>query len=591
MSAEASAQTPGSTSRVDDLVGRLRSIFEAYGDRRRFVFLQEAGRKLTEEVTTLRELDGAARAVAAWLSGQPHAARPVLLLFEPGLEFWQAFLGCLYAGVIAVPTPLPIDERSMQRVARILIDAEASLALTSSNLCDLLTAGIDGVGTKESISVVATDEAMLADADAWTRPALITDTVAFLQYTSGSTGDPKGVAVTHGNVVSNVTSISTALGLTNQGTLVGWIPHFHDMGLISVLTTLLVGGNIIGMSPLAFLKQPIRLLKAITDYRGTICAAPNFTYDVIARRVTPEHLAELDLTSWQIALNGAEPVRRRTIERIIETLAPAGFAPAAMRPTYGMAEVTLMATVSSGTQRYLDADADALEQNHYIPSNARAVTLVSSGRPAPGIEVRIVDRETRNVLPEDHVGEIWLRSSSVASGYYNRPESTLETFQAQTADGDGPFLRTGDLGLLYEGELYITGRCKDVLIINGRNIYPQDIEEFVQTLHPAVAGSRGVAVSFDAGDTERVVLIQAVKPEQLGDASFEQLAATAKSAIARAFEMPAPHVVFVSRPGIHLTTSGKVQRASMRFAFLAGELTDVLYESADPTLRAKEPTP
>jgi acyl-CoA synthetase (AMP-forming)/AMP-acid ligase II len=262
-----------------------------------------------------------------------------------------------------------------------------------------------------------------------------------------------------------------------------------------------------------------------------------------------------------------------------------------MRPTYGMAEVTLMATVSSGTQRYLEADADALEQNRYIPSNARTVSLVSSGRPAPGIEVRIVDRETRNVLSEDHVGEIWLRSSSVASGYYNRPESTLETFQAQTADGEGPYLRTGDLGLLREGELYVTGRCKDVLIVNGRNIYPQDIEEFVQTLHPAVAGCRGVAVSFEAGDTERVVLIQAVKTEQLGDASFEQLAATAKSAIARAFEMPAPYVVFVSRPGIHLTTSGKVQRASMRAAFLAGELTDVLHHSVDPTLRPKEPTP
>ncbi|OBB16064.1 AMP-binding protein [Mycobacteriaceae bacterium 1482268.1] len=591
MTAPLAPETSEAPNGVHDLVGRLRSAVETHGDRRRFVFLHESGRKLTEDTTTLRELDRDARAVATWLGGQPQATRPVLLLFEPGLEFWRAFLGCLYAGVIAVPTPLPIDERSMQRVARILIDAEASLALTSSNLCDLLTAGIDGIGMEESISVVATDEAMLADADAWTRPALTTDTVAFLQYTSGSTGDPKGVAVTHGNVVSNVTTISTALGLSEDTILVGWIPHFHDMGLISVLTTLLVGGNIIGMSPLAFLKQPIRLLKAITDYRGTICAAPNFTYDVIARRVTPEQLADLDLTSWQIALNGAEPVRRRTIERIIETLSPAGFAPAAMRPTYGMAEVTLMATVSSGMQRYLEADADALEQNRYIPSSARTVTLVSSGRPAPGIEVRIVDRDTRNVLPEGRVGEIWLRSSSVASGYYNRPEITVEMFQAQTADGEGPYLRTGDLGLLCEGELYVTGRCKDVLIVNGRNIYPQDIEEFVQTLHPALAGSRGVAVSFDAGDTERVVLIQAVKPEQLGDASFEQLAATMKSAIARAFEMPSPHVLFVSRPGIHLTTSGKVQRASMRSAFLAGELTDVLYESVDQTLRPKEPAP
>jgi acyl-CoA synthetase (AMP-forming)/AMP-acid ligase II len=563
-------------------------MFETYGDTRRFVFLEESRRTLTEDVTTYRELDQGAREVAAWLGAQPHATRPVLLLFEPGLEFWRAFLGCLYAGVTAVPTPLPIDERSLQRVARILIDADATLALTSAKLRDLLTAGIDGLGLKEPISCVATDEATLADADAWTMPAMTSDTIAFLQYTSGSTGDPKGVAVTHGNLVSNVVTISQALGLTD-GVLVGWIPHFHDMGLISVLTTLHFGGDIVGMSPLAFLKQPIRLLKAISDYRGTICAAPNFTYDMIARRVTPEQLADLDLTSWRIALNGAEPVRRRTIERITETLAPAGFAPSAMRPTYGMAEVTLMATVSSGTQRYLDADADALEENRYMPSTGRAVSLVSSGSPAPGIEARIVDRDTRNVLPEGHVGEIWLRSPSVASGYYNRPEVTVEIFQAQTADGEGPYLRTGDLGLLCEGELYVTGRCKDLLIVNGRNIYPQDIEEFVQGVHPAVASSRGVAVTVDINDGERLVLIQAAKPELLGDTSFEELAAAIKSSTARAFEMAAPSVVFVSRAGIHLTTSGKVQRSSMRAAFLAGELTDVLYESIDPTLRPKEP--
>jgi acyl-CoA synthetase (AMP-forming)/AMP-acid ligase II len=262
-----------------------------------------------------------------------------------------------------------------------------------------------------------------------------------------------------------------------------------------------------------------------------------------------------------------------------------------MRPTYGMAEVTLMATVTGETQHYLDADADALEQNRYTPANGRAVSLVSSGAPAPGIEVRIVDRESCDALPEDRVGEIWLRSASVASGYYNRPDVTVETFHAHTADGAGPYLRTGDLGLLHDGELYVTGRCKDLLIVNGRNLYPQDIEEFVQEVHPAVAGSRGVAVAVDVNDTERLVLIQAVKPELLGDTSYEELAAALKSAVARAFEMSAPIVVFVSRAGIHLTTSGKVQRASMRAAFMAGQLTDVLHESLDPALRSKEPTP
>jgi len=259
-------------------------------------------------------------------------------------------------------------------------------------------------------------------------------------------------------------------------------------------------------------------------------------------------------------------------------LAPAGFAPSAMRPGYGMAEVTLMATVSRGVPRHLDADADALEQHRYLPAKDRAIRLVSSGEPAPGIEVRIVEPETLHALADDQVGEIWLRSPSVASGYHNRPAETIERFHACTMEGDQPYLRTGDLGLLHANELYVTGRLKDLLIVNGRNLYPQDIEEFVQDVHPAVAGSRGCVIPVDVDDAERLVLIQAVKTELLGDTSCGELAAAVKGAVARAFEVPAPGVVFVNRAGIHLTTSGKVQRASMRAAFLNGELTDVVHE-------------
>jgi acyl-CoA synthetase (AMP-forming)/AMP-acid ligase II len=468
----------------------------------------------------------------------------------------------------------------MARVAGILRDAGSSLALTTTKLHDLLVAGMDGLGL-DSILFVATDEAPLADADSWTMPDITADTTAFLQYTSGSTGDPKGVVVTHGNLLSNTATISAALGFSDASVITGWIPHFHDMGLISVLSGFRAGANAVTMSPLTFLKQPVRLLKMISDYRGTATAAPNFAYDLIARRVTPEQLAGLDLSSLEVALNGAEPVRRRTIERLTEMLAPAGFASSAMRPAYGMAEVTLMATFSHGVPRFLDADADALEQNRYTPATGRAVSLVSSGAPAPDVDVRIVDPETLRELPEGRVGEIWLRSDSVAAGYYQRPVETAERFNGYTADDAGPHLRTGDLGLLHDGELYVTGRRKDLLIVNGRNVYPQDIEEFVQDVHPAIAGSRGVAVSVDVNDSERLVLIQAVKPEMLGDTSFGELAAAVKSAVARGFEIPAPAVVFVDRAGIHLTTSGKVQRASMRAAFLNAELTDVVHDSTD----------
>lgn len=574
---------------IDNLVSRLRTQFEVHGDARRFTFLHESGRALVEEVATFRDLDRSAREVAAWLRSRPEAERPVLLLFEPGIDFWRAFLGCLYAGVIAIPAPLPHDARSLQRVAGILRDADSSLALTTAKLRDVLSTGIEAFDLDRLIECVATDEAPLADADSWTMPHITRDSVAFLQYTSGSTGNPKGVAVTHGNIVHNEATISESLGVSAASVIVCWIPHFHDMGLIGQLLAFYAGANLVTMSPLAFLKQPVRMLKAISDYRGTISAAPNFAYDLIARRVTAEQLAGLDLSSWEVTLNGAEPVRRRTIERIIDTLAPAGFAPSAMRPAYGMAEATLMITVSRGVQRYLEADADALEQNRYAPARSeaypsdysaegRATTLVSSGHPAPGVDVRIVDPETLLELPEGQVGEIWVRSASVASGYYNRPAETVATFHAHTADGAGPFLRTGDLGLLHESELYVTGRRKDLLIVNGRNLYPQDIEELVQDVHPAVAGSRGVAVSVDVNDTERLVLIQAIKTELLGDVSYSELTAAVKSAVARGFDIPAPGVVLVNRAGIHLTTSGKVQRASMRAAFLNAELSDVVHE-------------
>ncbi|WNG94503.1 fatty acyl-AMP ligase [Mycobacterium sp. ITM-2016-00318] len=561
-----------------DLVSQLRSQFELFADTRCFTFLNESGRRLVPEALSFGELDRDAREVAAWLSSRPDTDRPVLLLFEPGIDFWRAFLGCLYAGVVAVPTPLPMDERSMKRVAGILRDADSSLALTTEKLRGLLTAGIEGFDLERPLQCVAIDNAPLADADSWTMPRFASDIVAFLQYTSGSTGAPKGVAVTHGNMVSNETAMSEALRASSKSVLVGWIPHFHDMGLIGQLLAFFNGANLVTMSPLAFLKQPVRLLKALSDYHGTITAAPNFAYDLIARRVTPEQLAGLDLSAWEVALNGAEPVRRRTVERITEVLAPVGFSPSAMRPGYGMAEVTLMATVSRGVPRHLDADADSLEQHRYLPAKDRAISLVSSGEPAPGVEVRVVEPETLEALAEDRVGEIWLRSASVASGYHNRPAETIERFRAHTSDGEHPYLRTGDLGLLHADELYVTGRLKDLLIINGRNLYPQDIEEFVQDVHPAVSGSRGCVIPVDVDDAERLVLIQAVKPELLGDMSFRELAAAVKGAVARAFEVPAPGVVFVNRAGIHLTTSGKVQRASMRTTYLDGELTDVLHQ-------------
>jgi acyl-CoA synthetase (AMP-forming)/AMP-acid ligase II len=584
----ADARTADATLQLgrENLVAHLRSQFEVYGDTRSFTYLREFGRGLVEEVTSFRDLDRRAREVAAWLTSRPEANRPVVLLFEPGAEFWRAFLGCLYAGVVAVPAPLPHDQRSMKRVAGILRDADSNLVLTTSNLFDLIAAGIDGLGLDRPVECIATDASTLADAATWTMPHLTVETIAFLQYTSGSTGDPKGVAVTHRNILHNEFAITQFFHLDETSKLVGWIPHFHDMGLISQIMCFYAGMDAVIMSPLAFLKQPIRLIQAISKYGATATAAPNFAYDLIARRVSPEQLSGLDLSTLRIAFNGAEPIRRRTIEAINELLGPAGFRPSAMRPGYGMAEVTLFATATPHSAPFvcLEADAAALERNEFAPPVGRAVSLVSSGIPGPGVEVRIVDPQTRQPLADGQVGEIWLRSPSVASGYHKRPVETEESFGVRTADGgdcEGPYLRTGDLGLINQRHLYVTGRRKDLLIVNGRNLYPQDIEELVQEVHPATSAARGVAIAVEAHDSERLVVIQTVNTDKLDGTSPAQLASAIKVAVARNFEIPAPSVVLLSRNGIHLTTSGKVQRASMRAAFLHHELSDVLHESLD----------
>ena len=575
----------------DNLVSRVRSQFDLYGDTRSYTYLRESRRDLVEEVTSFRDLDRAAREVAAWLSSRPEADRPVILLFEPGVDFWCAFLGCLYAGATAVPAPVPHDAKSMTRLTGMLRNTDSNLVLTTSKLRDLIAAGIEELGFDRPILTVAINEAPLADADSWTMPHITPDTVAFLQYTSGSTGDPKGVVVTHRNILHNEGVIAQALKVDETASLVGWIPHFHDMGLMGQILGFYAGANVVVMSPLAFLKQPVRLLEAFSKYRATMTAAPNFAYDLIAKRVLPEQLEGLDLSTMEVALNGAEPIRRRSIEAFNALLGPAGFRSSAMRPGYGMAEVTLFATGAPETAAFvcLEADAAALERHELAPPGERAVSLVSSGIPGPGVDVRIVDPETLRVLPDGQVGEIWLRSDSVANGYYNRPEETRERFGAETADGDGPYLRTGDLGLIHEQHLFVTGRTKDLLIVNGRNLYPHDIEELVQEVHPATNGARGVAVAIDTQDSERLVVIQSVKKEKLDGMSLEQLASAIKVAVARGFDIPAPSVVLVGRTGIHLTTSGKVQRASMRAAFLNDELSNVLHDSVDAALATTKP--
>ncbi|MGW5439438.1 fatty acyl-AMP ligase [Nocardia asteroides] len=547
-------------------VHHVRQQFARYADDRSYIYLRESGRDLVEEVVTYRELDRDARAFAQWLSGRPEAAQPVVLLYLDGMAFLRAFLGCLYAGVVAVPAPLPHEDRAAQRVRGVIADSGAQLVLTTADFAEL-------VQSATTATVVATDQP-LGDAEAWELPEIDLGTIAFLQYTSGSTGTPKGVVVTHRNLLHNEAAIA-ARGMNADSTGVSWIPQFHDMGLIGMLLgAAYAGANLVFMAPTTFIKRPVRWLQAIDRYRATCTAAPNFAYDLILRRVTDDQLAELDLSSLEAALSGAEPVRARTIEAVLERFAPAGLRPTAFLPAYGLAEVTLLASSATmgAAPVYYDRPGDS--------------PLVGCGRAADGLEIRIVDPATGDEVADGVTGEIWVRGDSVAAGYWNRPAATRAVFDAHLG-GEGPYLRTGDLGLIHDGDLFVAGRLKDLLIVNGRNVHPADVEERVQELHPALAGNAGAVVSVEVLDRERLVVMQGVRPELLGDTTLAELTSAIKIAVTRGFDVPAPNVVLVaarSARAVHRTTSGKVQRGSMREAFLAHRLERVLHEDLEPAL-------
>ncbi|MEU1426970.1 fatty acyl-AMP ligase [Nocardia sp. NPDC005746] len=565
-------------------VAHLRGRAEALGDARTCTYLREAGRELVEDVSTYRELDREARALADWLTSRAEADRPVLLLYPPGPEFLRAFLGCLYAGVIAVPAPVPTDARSMRRVAGMLADAGAGLVLTATALREPVAGWLHA--QNGSVAVVATDAESLGDPEAWAMPGITGETIAFLQYTSGSTSEPKGVAVSHANLMHNEAAITERAAVVDTDVVVGWLPHFHDMGLIGMLLQpLYAGANLVFMSPVTFLKHPVRLLEAVDRYRGNLMAAPNFAYELLARRVTDAQRAGLDLSSLRVALNGAEPIRARTMDAVIEHLAPAGLAPTAFLPAYGMAEVTLMATAARPGMPpvYLDVDSAELEHNRLVPA-PHGTRLVGCGAAVTGIDVRIVDPGTLKTLPDGQIGEIWLGGPSVAQGYWNRPDETRDRFAART-EGLGPYLRTGDLGALRDGELFITGRLKDLIIVNGRNLYPHDIEEAVRDTHPAVADAPGVVLSIDTDSQERLLVVQGVRTAQLGELPIAELSSRIKAAVARGFELPAPNVVLVEHRAVHRTTSGKVQRNSMRSAFLDNTVDGVLHEEIEPSVQ------
>lgn len=515
-------------------------------------------------------LDARARAAAAALQTRTAPGDRAILLYPAGLDFIAAFFGCLYTGVIAVPASALWGLRGRARLAGMIADAQPSALLTDTRNLDPLRAALADI-PDASERLIATDA--LPDAAALAPPGVGLDTIAFLQYTSGSTSEPRGVMVSHGNVVHNCRFMQERLGHTPDSVIVSWLPHFHDMGLVAgILKPVFVGCSAVLLSPEHFVQRPVRWLRAITRHGGTFSVAPNFAYDLCIDRVSEAERAGLDLSSWRSACNGAEPVRAPTLRRFTEAFAACGFRPEALSPCYGLAEATLAVTLTPPDRPPGVYESDAAETTR---------ERVGCGAPSPDGDLLIVNPETLQPAAPGSVGEIWVSSPSVARGYWARPQESAETFEARLADGRGPYLRTGDLGAFMADELVILGRLKDVVIIHGYNHYPQDIEATVEVAHAALRRGGCVAIGIDSKDEERLALVCEVERGHEADLDAETLSACIRRAVAAEHELDVHAIAFVRAGAVPKTTSGKVRRHACRAAFLDGSL-DCLARWARP---------
>lgn len=564
-------------TRATSVAAVIREHACSIPDRAAVIFVHDVEQDDDATQWTYAQLDAEASKIAAWLSAHLRVGDRVLLLYPNGLDFAAAFVGCLYAGMIAVPAPLPGRYRHERlRVASIAADATVAMVLTDGeNLAEVTEwAAAAGDG---GLPVLATDSAGLAGGRAWTLVDADHETLAMLQYTSGSTGAPKGVMVSHGNLLSNVDSQRRAWGLDEQTRWGGWIPLYHDMGLMGqLLPALLHGGSCVLMRPGVFLKQPYHWLRMIDEYDVNWSAAPDFAYALCCTRITDEQLAGLDLSRWWFAANGSEPIDATTLDAFAKRFAPAGLRDDVLCPCYGMAEATVYVSGDARRKAVLTrVDIDRLAQHQLVPADVGA-DLVSCGTPRD-FDVVIADPRTGEALPPGAVGEIWLRGPSVCQGYWHDAVATARAFVP------GGYVRTGDVGALHNGELYVTGRLQEIVNVRGRALYPQHIERELRARHTELVGVGAVfTVSLEADAEEILVVTHEVKGRPAED-QLRRLVEEIRHTIDRAFGVPVGGVGLLRRGGIRRTTSGKIQRTAMRQLFLAGEM-NALHVDCAPRL-------
>ncbi len=570
-----------------DLVEILHWRGEHQHGRSALTFSADDG---AETTWTYGELDVRARSFAVALRAVAAFGDRAVLLCPGGLQYVRAIAGCFYAGVVAVPAYPPANARQLSRIDAILRDCGSDLIVTTTETRDRINKWLAAEKREARFRFICVDEISVEDADRWSMPALKPETLAFLQYTSGSTSDPKGVMVGHGNLMANLSMIEQGFALTPDHEWGTWLPVFHDMGLIgNLLEPLYLGAKAVMMSPQAFVREPVRWLQLLTRHRSSVTGAPNFGYALCARGVSEEQKQELDLSALTIAYCGSEPIDPHVLERFADAFRDCGFRKEAFFPCYGMAEATLFATGSTpgAGARYLRVDARALESDVARPVDAHgpARLLTACGHPAPGQELRIVDPETRRRLEPGRVGEVWLKGPNIAQGYWGNDTLTRETFGATldiAVDEDaGPYLRTGDLAFIDGGgNLFVTGRSKDLIIIRGRNFYPQDLERTAAESSAAVQPGGTAAFAIEIDGSEELVVVQEIRRAARHD-SGEELVAAIRNAIASEYEL-APYAIVLLKPAtLPKTSSGKVRRAATRQAYL-DETLDVHYAWTRP---------
>lgn len=542
-----------------------------------FTFL--SGREAEANNLTYGALDRAARTIAVHLRAVTQPGDRVALLMPQGLDYLYAFFGCLYAGVVAVTAYPPRGARQVPRVRSIVEDSGAAVALVTAEVHDSCREAVAGDPVFKGLHWVVADR-LDDDPELWqATPEATADGLAFLQYTSGSTSAPKGVMVSHGNLLHNTESIVRATGATDDWVSVIWLPLFHDMGLIGGPLTALRGGfRCVLMAPETFLRRPVRWLQALSQYGGRLSGGPNFAYELCVEKVRDRDLDGLDLSRWDVAFNGAEPIRPETLRRFTERFGPHGFRGDRFFPCYGLAEATLM--VSGGPSENAPmtrrVDAVGLERGavRAAPEGPECRTLVGSARPVRETDVTIVDPETGVARSADEIGEIWVSGPGVAGGYWNRPEESEETFRARVSGREGRrYLRTGDLGFVADGELFVTGRLKDLIIVRGRNLYPQDLERTAEESHPAARSGGAAAFGVEADGEERVVVVQEV--DGTGSELTREVIASIQRAVTEEYEVQVHAVALIRPRTLPKTSSGKVRRRPCRAAWTAGKLAVV----------------